>query len=189
MGYKELIDALKKEGEKQKQEIRDSAEKECERLRHEGEVRMRKLEERADEMIKRVQAEERRKIISKAEEEAKKIILQAEAGVLKRVYELAKRELRELRKNDYPEVFRGLAEELGVLNCEKVRVNPEDMELVREHFPDAVIESDDSISGGLEVFIEGGRIHLINTFEARFERAWEHLKTEVIENMRYVHDI
>lgn len=184
MGYKELIDTLKKEGEKESQEIRRSAEKECERLRDAEELQMRELEEKAEAAIKKAQEAERVKIISGAAEQAKKNILHAEAETLKRAHSLVRKELKKLREADYPEIFTALARELGISVCDTVRVNSLDIKLAENHFPDALIESDDSISGGLAIFAEDRRIHLINTFEARFDRAWEYLRVEAIKNIR-----
>jgi vacuolar-type H+-ATPase subunit E/Vma4 len=47
--------------------------------------------------------------------------------------------------------------------------------MAETHLPDSKIIPDYKITGGLEVFRENRKQHIINTFEKRLERAWEEI--------------
>jgi len=107
-----------------------------------------------------------------AERTARGIIAAAKANLADRVNRLAAESLPRLREGDYPRLFATLAAELPPLACEIVTVNPLDANLARSLFPQAQVASSPSITGGLEAAVDGGRIRVTNTFEARLRNAW-----------------
>jgi vacuolar-type H+-ATPase subunit E/Vma4 len=64
-----------------------------------------------------------------------------------------------------------------------VRVNPLDADPAARHFPDAIVATDASISGGMEASGEGGRIAVNNTLEARLAIAWPDLLPELLAEL------
>ena len=86
------------------------------------------------------------------------------------------------------EVFSRLVAELPPLSWEKVYVNPSDLALARDLFPDAEVVADGDISGGLEALAENGSIRVINTMEKRLERAWLTILPAIVQDIREMAD-
>ena len=114
-------------------------------------------------------------ILAEAERQAALIKLEAEQALAGRLYTLAHGTLARLRDDHYAELFAALVAELLPCRWETVRVNPADSELAQASFPGAAIETDDGITGGMEVSAEGGRVRVDNTLDKRLERAWPEL--------------
>lgn len=170
MGCKELIDALREEGEKKVQSIRRESESEAERIRAEAE---KKIERIRDEYSKRRSSaikEQRDAILSEAKKKAEEIKLLSERELSDRLYRLASSHLFLLRNERYGKVFDALVHELPTYLWKTVKVNPEDRGIAKEYFPEAEILLDGDITGGLEVSAEKGKILIRNTFEKRLER-------------------
>jgi len=110
-----------------------------------------------------------------AEREARDIRMNAAIALAERIHGLALAELSNLRAQNPESLFSALAAELPALAWQKVRVNPADETLARQHFPQAHVECDTKISGGVETEAEGGRIRVNNTLEARLETIWPEL--------------
>jgi vacuolar-type H+-ATPase subunit E/Vma4 len=115
-----------------------------------------------------------------AEREARDIRMSARIALAERLHGLALAELPNLRAQNPERLFSALAAELPALAWQKVRVNPADESLAREHFPQAHVERDTQISGGMETEAEGGRIRVNNTLEARLETVWPELLSRLI---------
>jgi hypothetical protein len=98
--------------------------------------------------------------------------MSAAIALAERLHGLALAELPHLRAQNPERLFSALAAELPALAWQKVRVNPADDALARQHFPQAHVECDTQISGGMETEAEGGRIRVNNTLEARLETVW-----------------
>ena len=115
-----------------------------------------------------------------AEREARDIRMSAAIALAERLHGLALAELPNLRAQNPEGLFSALAAELPALAWRKVRVNPADEILARQHLPQAQVECDTQISGGMETEAEGGRIRVNNTLEARLESAWPELLSGLI---------
>ncbi|KAF0216104.1 MAG: V-type H+-transporting ATPase subunit [Geobacteraceae bacterium] len=172
MGYQELIEALRREGEEKAGAIRREAEAEAERTRSEAEAGLALLREEHAKRQAVAVAEKSREILAEAESKGRLIRLAAESVLAERLYELARRSLRLLREQGYEALFAALAEELPPVKWETVRVNPADEEPAGRHFPAAEIVTDNALTGGMEVSGEGGRLCIVNTLEKRLERGW-----------------
>ena len=116
-----------------------------------------------------------RSAITEAELQAQDIRSRAVAELSERLYRLATAELRRLREQQGEGLFDVLAAELPALAWQRARVNPADETLARRAFPQAHIECDGVISGGMEVEAQDGRIRVSNTLETRLEEAWPEL--------------
>jgi len=115
-----------------------------------------------------------------AEREARDIRMSAAIALAERLHGFALAELPNLRAQNPEKLFSALAAELPALAWQKVRVNPADETLARQHFPQAHVECDTQISGGIETEAEGGRIRVSNTLEARLETVWPELLSGLI---------
>jgi len=107
--------------------------------------------------------------------EARDIRMSAGIELAERLHGLARAELPNARAQNPEKLFRALAAELPALEWQKVRVNPADETFARQLLPQAQVECDTRISGGMETEAEGGRIRVNNTLEARLETAWPEL--------------
>jgi len=88
---------------------------------------------------------------------------------------LAQEQLPGLRLQGGTALFRALADELPALHWTRVQVSPADLDLARQCFPQSEVVADASLSGGLAVETEGGRIRVSNTLDTRLGVAWPDL--------------
>lgn len=172
MDYKELIEALRREGDKKAQATWQEAGAEAEKIRADVDERIKKMREGYSLMQASAIKDQIEPILSEAKQKADVIRLTAEKDISMRLYRLALSVLRDLRDEGYSDVFCSLFKELPRCKWERVKVNPEDETIAREYFPEAEIITDSGISGGLEVQTKAGKICISNTFEKRLEKAW-----------------
>lgn len=175
MGAEELLAALRSEGERKAEAIWACAEEQARQLRGEAEkVSDRRGERRARERDAAVEAL-RQSHRAGAQRAARLILLAGQDQLARRLWQLACGLLATLRDDAYPDLFACQAEALPDREWEQVKVNPADLELARRHFPQARIETDPSISGGLEAVSRGEELRVVDTFEKRLERSWPEL--------------
>ncbi len=172
MSYKELIDALRQEGEGKIAAVWRDAEAEAERIRDDTAERINELREQYALMRESAIKEETGAIISGAEKKAMAVRLASEKALSERLYKLALSTLSALRDEKYGDIFVALVRELPPYKWQTVRVNPEDEGSAKKYFPESEIISDESIAGGLEATAGDGRIKIANTFEKRLDRGW-----------------
>lgn len=172
MGCKELIEALRREGEEKVRAIWQEAEAEAGKIRADDEERIKRMQEEYSRMQASAIKERIDPILSEAKQKADAIRLAAEKDMSVRLYLLALSVLSDLRDEGYSDIFRLLVKELPLYKWERVKVNPKDETISRKYFPDAEVITDNSITGGLEVQAKDGGIRISNTFERRLERAW-----------------
>ena len=184
MGYRELIESLRKEGENKIQLLWNEAETQAKKIREKVSSRIEQIKKEREKIQAEITKEQEELILSKAKARARRIKLSAEKALSDRLFSLALSSLSELRNNRYKEIFTSLINELPDMKWKEVRVNPVDIKIAQGFFPDARIIPDNSIAGGLEVKTENERMHVINTFEKRLERAWEDLLPRLI---RYIY--
>ncbi len=180
MSYRELIEALHRGAEERIGEFRREAVAEASRFREEaadGLERMRKEFSGRQAVAVR---EASRDILADAESKARHMRLADLRELSERLSCLAVAMIAGLREKGYEELFCALARELPVCPWETVKVNPEDEEMARRHFPRAKIVTEPGISGGMEVCGEGGRICIVNTLDKRLERGWPELLPDLV---------
>jgi vacuolar-type H+-ATPase subunit E/Vma4 len=173
MGYQELIASLRKEGEEKIKTIRAETEAEAEKIKAEAAGKIEQLREDFRKGETKLIRDQEKGVLSAAENQVRIIRLTAEKSLSDRLFKLALSCLHELRTERYESVFSSLVKELPSASWNEVSVNPEDAGMAGAHLPDSRIISDYKITGGLEVFRENRKQHIINTFEKRLERAWE----------------
>ncbi|MEK6672785.1 MAG: V-type ATP synthase subunit E [Nitrospirota bacterium] len=184
MGYRELIDAILREGEEKINEIRRNAEAEVKKIRNEKEAKLADLRTGYARILHSETAAATDSMLLKAEKEAKAIRLCAEAQLSERMKRLAMYLISTLRDERYNDLFSSLLQELPLRIWEVVRVNPQDERLAKEYFPEAIITVDSNIAGGLEVIAGNGRVSVRNTLDKRLDKAWAELLPEMMEDVR-----
>lgn len=183
MGRRQLIEALRKEGEEKCAAIRREAEAEAERVRSAAEAEIGRLREKFARRQAEACAAETAAILAEAASRGRLIRLAADNALVERLYELACRSLPQVREEGYGELFAALAEELPSRRWERVRVNPADEGMARDRFPAAAVVADAAVSGGLEAIGEGEWLRVINTLEKRLERGWPEMLPELVRDV------
>ncbi len=184
MGCKELIESLRKAGDERIRLVRREAEQETARIRAEADSRVAKARE-ANERRHTAEAERQSAaILATAQAEARRIRIHAERVLADRLLATARASLISLRNVGYDDLFAGFVRELPREDWKQVRVNDEDIPLVRQHFPGAQTIADKTITGGFAVSSEGDRVRVNNTFETRLERLWEEMLPEIVAEAR-----
>jgi V/A-type H+-transporting ATPase subunit E len=187
MGYKELIEAIKEEGERIIKTLKAEAGKKADIIEGEKESRIMEIRRGYEERYN-AEAEKRRGLILReAEKEAIAIRLQAEEELSRRLFRIALGLIPCLRKENYGKIFEKLLKEIPESDWITVKVNPEDVMIARSYFPDAEIIKDPSISGGLIVINRDGNV-IINTFEKRLERLWPDILPDIIMKIKEMGD-
>ncbi|HEX9021645.1 MAG TPA: V-type ATP synthase subunit E [Nitrospirota bacterium] len=182
MSGKELIESLRKTGDKKILILRQEAEAEAGKLRAEVAARIERM--RADNA--RVRSARVNAVlsagVSEANNRARHAKLLADKALAERLFAVAGSSLRQLRNEGYLRAFEKLARELPSLRWQVVRVNPLDVDFAKRYFPAAEVLPDEHISGGMDASAEKGAVRVINTFEKRLERAWPDLLPRLIED-------
>jgi len=192
MGYQELIDSLRKEGEKKAQAIRAETRAEADKITSETAGKIKQLREEFRKKETALIMKQENDVLSAAENRARSIRLSAEESLSARLFELAGSMLHELRDARYTAVFTSLVNELPPSAWTEALVNQDDVSMTLVHFPGIHIIGDNMISGGIDVSAENSRQRIINTFEKRLERGWEEILPSLIYEVRKeasAHDI
>ena len=181
MGSEHLLTALRCEGEKKAEIIRQEAAAAADRLKNEAGAGLARVREKFSREQARAIAAEESAILAEAERTARRLWLAAVEDLAGRLFELAQGLLPSLREKEYPEIFSLLVGELSPLEWETVRVNPDDAALAARHFPRARIIPEPAIRGGMATLAAGGLIEINNTLEKRLERGWPELLPVIIK--------
>ena len=183
MGYKELIESLRKETDNKVRQLWEEAEAEAEKERAELRTKAGQIQEAFQKDLAEAVKNCEETILREAENRACDIRLSAESALSARLFTLAVSCLYELRSERYNDVFISLVNELPAVQPEVVRVNPEDIQITQEHFPHSRIVPNTNISAGIEVLTQDERICINNTFEKRLENAWEDVLPLIIKDV------
>lgn len=181
MGYSELIDSLRRDGDEKVQEIRRTTEAEAARIEAESADAVRALREEHGKRLRDAAIAQAKVLLAEAERKQALIVLEAKNALAVRLYGVAGATLTKLRNDRYPQLFAALAAELPPESWEKVRINPADAELARSCFPGARLELDCAITGGMQASARGGRVMIDNTLGKRLERAWPEILPTLVD--------
>jgi len=183
LGLEELINTLKKNEQKQIDDIWQQARTEADSLRKQIAEAIAKItEEHADQLASACRKSVR-VIVAEAEMMARKKKLFAYQDLDEVLHATAINQLPKLREHGYENVFAQLAKELPDSQWEKLIVNPSDMDLAAKFFDKNIVQPDTAINGGLIAVNAGGKIIVDNTFEKRLERQWSHILPELIKRI------
>lgn len=164
--------------------LENEARAEIERLRAEGQARAREIVEGAnaraqtlienrERSLEAQRAAALNRARSAAELEMSAARLNAGESGLKRAFELAEGQLRDVVKApEYREILSRLIKEArGALeNVEVLEVNPADVAVARQIAPDVEVRGNPAISGGVRAVAGGGKSGITNTLPGRLER-------------------
>ena len=167
-----LIEDLRRKAAEDAEAVWRDAKAEAEKARLDA---AREIEEQRTSVAAEVAATARRLEeagTAEAERNAREIRMTAATTLANRLHGLARAELASFRQQGAERLFAALSAELPPVPWQRVRVSPADQPLARARFPEAVVECDASIAGGMAVEAEEGRIRVGNTLETRLESAW-----------------
>ena len=180
MGLQELISTLKKNEQKQIDDIWQAAKSEAEALRKQVEEAVADITKKQAEQLAAACRKSMRSIFSETDIKTRERKLLAYQALDQALQNAAVKLLPDLREENYEKVFAILAAELPERQWEKILVNADDAELGRRFFAANIISTDPGISGGLQAVSANGRIIVDNTFEKRLERKWPHILPALI---------
>jgi len=183
LGLEKLLSTLKKNEQKQIDDIWQQAMAEADSVRKEvAEAIVKITEEYADQLESACQ-KSTRNIFAEAETEARKRKLFSYQYLDEVLRTTAMKQLPKLRVINYESVFAQLVKELPDCEWEKILVNPADMNLAAKLFNKNIVQPDKTIKAGLIAVNADGKIIVDNTFEKRLERKWSHIIPELINKI------
>ena len=183
MGLDELINTLKKNEQKQIDDIWQQVRAEADSIRKQTAEAIAKItEEHADQLASACRKSVR-VIVAEADKKARKKKLYAYQSLDAVLHVTALKQLPKLRELDYENIFAQLAKELPDSQWERIIVNPSDVDLAVKFFNKNIVQPDAAINGGLIAVNAGGRIVVNNTLEKRLERKWSHILPELIKKI------
>jgi V/A-type H+-transporting ATPase subunit E len=184
MGYRELIAALREEGEEKLATLRRETDAETARLEEEAAGRSDRLHEEFERRRAGAAADRRKDVLAAARKGGESALLTAENAVAERLGRIARASLPLLRGEDPGRLFASLTAELPPADWERVTVNPADAGEAKRLFPAAEIVADAAVAGGLIAVAAEGRLRIDNTLEKRLDRAWPEMLPLLMEELR-----
>jgi len=172
MSKEVLIRDLQQKSSDRIKEMWREAEKNVKDLREEQNNSFTLFKSEEEKQLQELERSVAAPIVFKAEKEALLIVDEAMRKLSERLYAIALRMLPQLRKEEYPEIFASLVEELPPFKWEAITVNELDVELAKSFFPSVEIRTDPALSGGFTTSGDNGNYRVINTLERRLEKAW-----------------
>ena len=178
-----LFEHLRVLGEAKVRAIWEQAEAEVQRHTTEAEAALAEERKRCHLEGRQALQELGRGLMREAEEQAWLRQAKAETALAERLYELARKELPWLREHCGDTLLSALAKELPQGEWGLVRVSENEVAQARTLFPEARIEGDIRLAGGLVAESADGRISVVNTLEKRLERALPRLLPEFFRSL------
>ena len=188
MSYDALFAELRRLGEESRQALRQEAEATAAEYRREVAAVLAQERQQADQHCQDLCALGAREIRLAAEQESRRLKAQTEAAFAERLLRIARRVMPVVQDENRSQVFSRLAAELPERRWERVHVNPSDLALGRDLFPQAEVVADGDIAGGFEALAENGTVRVINTMEKRLERAWLMILPAILQDLREMAD-
>ena len=183
MGLEELLSSLKKNEQKQIDDIWCGARAEADIIRRQVAEEIARNSREHEERLTSACRKSVRAILSEADIKARRKKLYAYQKLEKALYEIASSRLFRLREYNYKEVFSSLVKELPERQWEKIVVNPSDAELAAEFYDSNIVQADQGIIGGLRALAAHGKVFVDNTFEKRLERKWPYILPAIIKKI------
>jgi len=181
LGLEELLSSLKKNEQKQIDDIWGGARAEADIIRHQVAEEIANNSREHEEQLTSACRKSVRAILSEADIKAREKKLYAYQKLEKALYEIAISQLFRLREYNYKEVFSSLVKELPERQWEKIVVNPSDAELAAKFYDSNIVQADQGIIGGLKALAATGKVFVDNTFEKRLERKWPYILPAIIK--------
>ena len=188
MGEAELKTALRREGEVQIRDFWQTAEAAVTTRRREIDAECARLHAETDRQLQAEGTQLRSNVLFAARTRALEQRLHAEAALEERLLILARELLPELAGDDRAGLWEALRAELPTAAWESLTVHPADREQAGHAFPDAVIEEDETLGGGLVAACADGTIRIDNSLACRLLRAWPDLLPQLLAELRKLVD-
>lgn len=152
---------------------RQRTEERCAEQRRETEAHLQaELSRRLDRLQTRI---DRRK---------RQLRLRSEEAFAQRLRRLADAQLASLSDERRSETLRRLARELPDREWRRITVHPEDQQLARQLFPQADIDTDPQLGGGLLAATEDDSVRVDNSLAGRLEQMWPQLSGRLLDSLR-----
>ncbi len=184
MGETELKTALRRDGEDRMRRLWQQSEEVVDQRRKEIETEVEHLRQESERSVQAEITALRTNLMFEANTRAMECRLHAEAALEGRLLELAKELISELPGDSRKDLWQSLCRELPDEAWETVTTHPADQSRAKLDFPTAVIEGDDSISGGLIATAADGAILVDNTLRNRLLRVWPELLPKLMMELR-----
>lgn len=183
MSREALLAALQRDAGQLLDEVRARGTAQAEDLRHEEAAALQRLRD-AEQLHRRsLEAGERQTLLARSRRQALAERLAGEERLQQRLYGLARQLLGELAEQEAATLLGALARELPAAAWQQVTVNPREAESARRLFPQAELQLDADLDGGLRVASAGGRILVDNTLEKRLQRGWPDLLPALLREL------
>ena len=172
MGLEELIHTLRKNEQKQKDDIWQAVKTEADAIRGQVAEAIADITEKQAGQLASACQKSMRSIYADAEIKTRQKKLFAFQTLDQALRKAAAKNLHDLRQNNYKKFFALLVAELPQRQWEKIVVSDADLEMAANFFAADIIHPDAAISGGLTASTADDTIIVDNTFEKRLERKW-----------------
>ncbi len=184
MGESELKKALQREGEARASGFWRDAETAVAQQRAEIEAEISRLRDEAGRQLQVESSLLRSNLLFTAQNRALESRLHGEAALAERLLILAIKLLPELAGSDRAGTWQALGAELPAEDWTTVKVAPEDRTQAARAFPDATIECDAELGGGLIASNAEATISIDNSLRCRLLRVWPDLLPQLLEELR-----
>ena len=184
MGETELKIALRREGEEQVRSFWQKVEAVVAAKRLEVEDELTRLHAEAERRLESEATAMSNNLLFRAQANSRKSQLLAEAKLEQRLRDLGVKMLPGLASTDRLKMWQALSAEIPQAEWATIVVVPEDKTLAESSFPEARVECDASIGGGLIVTTRDGSICVDNSLRCRLLRAWPDLRPLLMTKLR-----
>lgn len=119
---------------------------------------------------------------------ARALRLQAEVALGERLSKLAVPLLAGIADEDRATLWQGLLAEIPEASWVSARVHPADLERAQRDLPQAEVETEESLGGGMIVATAGGRVQVDNSLRHRLQRVWPELLPKLLAELSISED-
>lgn len=186
MALDDMLQALEEEGDRQQDEILESAKRQAAEIVRAAKDQVDEIKGAHLDRVTRAATDDMARALMSAKHHVEQTVSAAKEEVIESSFTAGMGQLAKVRQSrDYPDIFARLTEEaLGQAAGDlTVHVDPRDRKLAESVLKKSGIAynlvTDIKTEGGLTLTADGGRIAIDNTLESRSERARRFLKTEV----------
>ena len=180
MGHEELLRALEEEGEREREEILETARREAEEIVAEAEKKAARVK---GDFIRRLvtsRESERARRLNRARKESKEILLKSEHEIVSRLFQEVEDRFHSIENYEmvvgslFQEAVRCVNKEIGEEACH-IYLSMRDLDIIKELVkPEechCMLIPLDDVTCGVVVSRADGRAKYINTLSSRLERA------------------
>lgn len=184
MGRRELLEALRREGQEKLAAITGKRGVEEERRRAVTATRRAEMQREHEQQRELLCSGRRRLLLAKAGREAALLRLRAEHDLALRLQARASISLPQLHRHNAERLFQLLAAELPPLPWQTIWTAPGDTSAAAALFPAATIIADPSLAGGIKAVTADNSLTVDNTLGTRLEKLWPDLLPQLLAALR-----